>query len=240
MFTLTEAKAALNHVLKNVIENEDVTRALNDEGIDNIISLVKLTDYAVNNLTYVVPDSKIRIKLKLGPIGCKKSFIHYVHFCEESNPIGSDWKSITMDDFDQFTCNLKYVHRFASLSYLPPLDMTYVNDEPNLLDASDVFNEIDVFDVTDDDDASYAIDTSDVLDESGIFIATDDLDIADIIETTDIDSIIDVTRVSDVKIVVLDVPNVLNVTDSTNVINISSDLYDLSSASDIPKVTATR
>jgi hypothetical protein len=40
----------------------------------------------------------------------------------------------------------------------------------------------------------------------------DDIDIAYIIETTDIDRVIDVTKASDVKIVVVDVPNVLNVT----------------------------
>jgi hypothetical protein len=219
-------------VLKNVIENEDVTRALNDEGIDNIISLVKLTDDAVNNLTYLDPDSKIRVKLKLGPIGFIKSFIHYVHYREETSPICNAWKSITMNDFDQFSCNLKYVRRFASLSSLPTLDMTYVKNEPNRLDVSDVFNEIDVFDDTDDDDDES------VLDEYDIFTVTGDLDIADIIETTNIDGVIDVTKVSDIKIVIVDVPNVLNVTDITEV-NISDELCDMSSTSDIPQVTAT-
>jgi hypothetical protein len=145
MFTLTEANDALTYVLENVIANEKVIRALNDEGIDNIISLVKLTDDAINNLAYLDPDSKIRIKLKLGPIGCIKSFIHYVHFCEETNPIGNDWKSITMEAFDQFRVNLNYTCRFASVSSLPPLDMIYVNDEPNLLDAPDVFDKTDAW-----------------------------------------------------------------------------------------------
>jgi hypothetical protein len=145
-----------------------------------------------------------------------------------------------MDDFDQFRVNLNYTCRFASVSSLPPLDMTYVNDEPNLLDAPDVFDKTDVTDVTDDDDASNALNVSDIFDEFDIFTVTDDLDVADIIETTDIDSIIDVTRVSDVKIVVVDVPNGLTVTDITNVINISNDSYDLASTSDIRQVTATR
>jgi hypothetical protein len=169
-----------------------------------------LTDAAINNLAYLDSDSKIRIKLNLGPIGCIKSFIHYVHFCEETIPIGNDWKSITLDDFDQFRVNLNYTCRFASVSSLPPLDMTYVNDEPNLLDASDV------------------------LDESDIFTGTNDADIANIIQTTNIDSVIDVTKVPDVKIVVVDVPDVLNVTD---VINISDDSYDLSSTSDNPQAS---
>jgi hypothetical protein len=77
-----------------------------------------------------------------------------------------------MDDFYQFRSNLKYVHRFASLSSLPPPDLMYVNDEPNALDVfntlevSDVFDEIDVLEVTNADDAPYAIDVSDILDES--------------------------------------------------------------------------
>jgi hypothetical protein len=153
-----------------------------------------LTDDATNNLAYLDLDSKIQIKLKLGPIGCIKYFMHYVHFREETHPIGNDWKSITMDDFDQFRVNLNYTHRFASVSSLPPLDMTYVNDEPNHLDAPDVFYNTDVTDVTDVDDASNALNVSDVLDESDISTATDDLEIADIIETTDIDKIIDATR----------------------------------------------
>jgi hypothetical protein len=246
MFTLAESRDAFTYVLENVIENEYVTMALYDEGIDNIISLVKMTDDVVNNLSYLDPDSKTRIKLKLGQILRIKSFIHYVHFREETNPIGNDWKSITMGDFEQFRCNLNYTRRFASLSSLPPLDMMYVNDEPNALDVSntlevlDVFDEIDVLEGTDADDASYAIDVSDVLDESDIFTVTDVLDITDIVETTDIDSVIYVTKVSDVNIVIVDVPNVLNGTDITDVVNVSDALYDLSSTSDISQVTATR
>jgi hypothetical protein len=107
MFTLTEAKDAFTYVLENAIENKNVTMALNDEGIDNIISLIKLTDDVVNNLAYLDADSKIRIKLKMGQSLRIKSFIHYVHFCEETNPIGNDWKSIAMDDFEHFRVNLK-------------------------------------------------------------------------------------------------------------------------------------
>jgi hypothetical protein len=175
MLTLAEAKTALTHVLENVIANENVTGALNDEEIDNIISLFKLTDDVVNKLEYLDPDSKILTKLKLGPIGFIKSFIHYVHFHEETNPIGNDWKSITMEDYDNFRANLSCTRRFASLSSLPPLDMTYVNDEPNLLDHPDVLDETNVrnvTDVTDVDDASKALDVVNVLDWSDIFSVT--------------------------------------------------------------------
>jgi hypothetical protein len=109
----------------------------------------------------------------------------------------------------------------------------------NTLEVSDVFDEIDVLEVTDADDTPYAIDVSDVLNESDIFTVTDVLDITDIVENNDIDSVIDVTKVSDVKIVVVDVPNVLYITDITDVVNISDDLYDMSSTSDISQVTTT-
>jgi hypothetical protein len=140
-FTYTAAKDAFTYVLENVLENENVTRALKHEGIDNIISFVKLTGDIVDNLAYHDPNPNIQKlhKLKIGEIGLIKSFIHYVHFHEETNPIGNDWKSITMDDFDQFRANLTYTRRFASLSSLPPLDMMYVDDAPNILDVPDVW-----------------------------------------------------------------------------------------------------
>jgi hypothetical protein len=101
-FTLTAAKDAFIYILKNVLENENFSRALKHEGIDNIISLVKLTDDVVDNLAYHDPNPNIQKlqKLKIGEIGLIKSFIHYVHFRDKINPIGNDWKSITMDDFD--------------------------------------------------------------------------------------------------------------------------------------------
>jgi hypothetical protein len=154
--------------LGNVIENENVTRALNHEGIDNIISFVKLTDDIVDNLAYHDPNPNIQKlqKLKIGEIGLIKSFIHYVHFREETNPIGNDWKSVTMDDFDQFRANLAYTRRFASLSSLPPLDMMYVDDAPNLLEVPDVCNVIDVPDVID------AIDVTNILDNTNVPVVT--------------------------------------------------------------------
>jgi hypothetical protein len=74
------------------------------------------------------PSSQKLQKLRIGEIGLIKSFIHYVHFHEEINPISNDWKSITMDDFDQFRSKATYTRKFASLSSLLPLDMMYVDD----------------------------------------------------------------------------------------------------------------
>jgi hypothetical protein len=116
--TLAVAKDAFTYVLENVLENENVTRALKHEGIDNIISFVKLINDIVDNLEYHDPNPNIQKlqKLRIGEIGLLKSFIHYVHFHEETNPIGNDWKSIAMDDFEQFRANLSYTRRFSSFS----------------------------------------------------------------------------------------------------------------------------
>jgi hypothetical protein len=59
-FTATAAKDAFIYIFENVLENENITRALNEEGLDNIVSLVKLTDDGVDNLAYHVPDPNIQ------------------------------------------------------------------------------------------------------------------------------------------------------------------------------------
>jgi hypothetical protein len=113
-FTVTAAKDAFTYVLENALKNENVTRALEHEGIDNIISSVRLTDDIVDKLAYHDPNpNKQKLqKLKIGEIGLLKSFIQYVYFREETNPIGNDWKSVTKDDFDQFRANFTYTRRF--------------------------------------------------------------------------------------------------------------------------------
>jgi hypothetical protein len=114
-------------------------------------------------------------KLKIGEIGLIKSFIHYVHFREETTPIGNDWKSITMDDFDQFRANLTYTRRFSSLSSLPPLDMMYVDDAPNLLEVPDACNVIDVRNVTDVIEVTSILDITDVPDVTNVSDDSHDL-----------------------------------------------------------------
>jgi hypothetical protein len=114
--------------------------------------------------------------------------------------------------------------------------MMYVDDTPNTLEVPDVFNKIDVLDVTDVNDASYALDVSDVLDESDIFSVTNALDVSDIVSAADIHNVTDIMEATDTNDVI-DVSKVLDVTDIT--VNVSDDSYDLSSTSDISKITTT-
>jgi hypothetical protein len=137
--TLGASKIAFKYVLENVLQDANVSRALGYAGIDDIISFVKLTDSVVDNLVYNDPDPTVLKlhRLKLGPIFLVKSFIHYVHFREETYPIGTRWLSITMNDVDQFRFNFAYICRLrAPLSSLPPLP--YVLDVPNVPDVLDV------------------------------------------------------------------------------------------------------
>jgi hypothetical protein len=166
-----------------------------------------------------------------------------------------------MEDYDNFRANLNYTRRFASLSSLPPLDMTYVNDEPNLLDAPDVFDETDVLnvtDVTDVDDASKALDVVNVLDGSDIFSVTNVPDVTDVTDDDDASYAIDVsdvldesdifTEIDDLDITdifeTINIDSVINVTNISDVkivvVNVPDALNVSSSTSDIPQVTATR
>jgi hypothetical protein len=134
--------------MENILQDANVSRALGYAGIDDIISFVKLTDSVLDNFVYNDPDPTV-LKLhhlKLGPILHIKSFIHYVHFCEEANPIKNDWLSITMDDYEQFRFNLAHIHRCKSLSSLPPLP--YALDVPDLPDVPDAHDVPNAFDMT--------------------------------------------------------------------------------------------
>ena len=121
IFTRTQAKVAFNHIMEFVLSNENVKNSLLDSGIDDTFGLMTLTDVIVENLVYPDADSQVKTKhkLKKGEMGLIKCFIHYVYYCDEiGHPIGSDWTSITMEDFDAFRANLSYTSRFGSLSTL--------------------------------------------------------------------------------------------------------------------------
>jgi hypothetical protein len=110
----------------------------------------------------------------MGQIGLIKSSFTMFIPCRHI-PIGNGWKSIARDDFGQFRGNIKYTHRLALLSSLPPLDMMYVDDAPNLLDVPDVLNVIDVLDVTDATDETNILDTTNVPDVTNISDDSSDL-----------------------------------------------------------------
>jgi hypothetical protein len=96
---------AFNHITQNVLANANVTRALREDGIKEIGVLISLSDAQVEDLTYLDPDTNnpTAYCLRKGEICLIKSFIHFVHYCDEiGDPIDDDCRSITQDEFDQF------------------------------------------------------------------------------------------------------------------------------------------
>ena len=64
--------------MDNVLQNRNITSALNEQGIDDIFGLMILTDDIVDNLVHPDSDLQVQIKyrLKMGEIGLIKCFIH--------------------------------------------------------------------------------------------------------------------------------------------------------------------
>jgi hypothetical protein len=60
-----------------------------------------------------------------------RTFIHYVHYCEEINdPIDNKWTTFTQDMFNQFCCNVKYTRRFTTLTKLQHIPIAPNNPNP--------------------------------------------------------------------------------------------------------------
>jgi hypothetical protein len=118
------------HVTDVILENSNIPAAFKEGGIEDVPSILKLTDVTVNNFTFpdLDPDVTMTYRLKYGEINLIKTFIHYVHYCQEINePIDNQWLSITQEDYDQFRLNKKYTRRFITLSNLPPIAISPVN-----------------------------------------------------------------------------------------------------------------
>jgi hypothetical protein len=119
--TRSAGRAAFIHITDNILANKNVTKALIEDGIRNISSLLSLQDNDIDELTHLDsdPNNPVTYSLRKGEKGLIKTFIHFVHYHDEiGNPIGDDWLSIDQDDFDQFRCNIKYTRCFASLAGL--------------------------------------------------------------------------------------------------------------------------
>jgi hypothetical protein len=109
--TRSVGRAAFVHITDNILANKNITKALKED-ID------VLTHMDPNNAD---PNNPVAYSLRKGEKGLIKSFIHYVHYCDEiKDPIGDKWLSITQDEFDQFCCNVNYTRQFSTLSILLP------------------------------------------------------------------------------------------------------------------------
>jgi len=98
------SKAAFTYITDVLLDNANITKAFKEDGIEHVANILSLTDKEVDDLTYLDPDpsSATAYSLKKGEKGLIRSFIHFVHYRKEiNNPIGDDWTSVTVDEFEQ-------------------------------------------------------------------------------------------------------------------------------------------
>jgi hypothetical protein len=104
-FIHVASKAAFAHVTDVILDNSNITAAFKENGIEEISSILRLTDVTVENLTYHDPDPNVTTTfcLKKGEIGLIKSFIHFVLYQKENkNSINNQWLNITQDELTNF------------------------------------------------------------------------------------------------------------------------------------------
>jgi hypothetical protein len=99
--TRSNANATFIHITDVLIYKANITKALKEGGIEDIPSILKLTDATVENLTFLDPDdpnANIAYRLNKGEKECIRTFIHFVHYQNETgNPIEDDWLNVTVD-----------------------------------------------------------------------------------------------------------------------------------------------
>jgi hypothetical protein len=105
--TRAATKAAFTHVVDVILDNVNVTSALAEADIDDVVDILTLDDATITSLTYADPDPNVTQPhlLKRGEIGLLRTFLHFVHYREEINdPIDNKWTGITQDEFNHFRC----------------------------------------------------------------------------------------------------------------------------------------
>jgi hypothetical protein len=106
VFTRQNQIEALNHVLKEVLgksEDSALTKALHQNGLKDIASFITMDSNTIESLKYNKSSQHKDIPINKGDQGICKSFINFViHRDKTGEPIGTNWLSITQEEFDVF------------------------------------------------------------------------------------------------------------------------------------------
>jgi hypothetical protein len=101
-----------------ILDNSNITAAFKEGGIEDMSSILKLTDVTVENLTFLDPDPNVTMAYILK----RERLVFFRPSCtmpiigkKINDPINDQWLSMTLDEFDQFCGNLKYMRHFATL-----------------------------------------------------------------------------------------------------------------------------
>jgi hypothetical protein len=114
MVTKYSSKAAFDHVLDVILKRDDSTplkRALLQQGYNDLLS-----DDVINSITHDDPKGKVDVpilKFEKALISAFPDFI--IHRNNINNPVGSDWKSITKEEFDDFRIDPTYLAQRRNL-----------------------------------------------------------------------------------------------------------------------------
>ena len=115
--TRQQAADPLPHLLDNVFAlgpTSTLRQALSHEGIDNIYSLLALTETDIDQLEYTLTDAAGNATLRPLERG-HRSLLHalhgfVVHRNNHSIPIGfQDWTSVTADEFNQYRLSADFI-----------------------------------------------------------------------------------------------------------------------------------
>jgi hypothetical protein len=119
MATKYSSKAAFDHVLDVILERDDSTplkRALLQQGYNDIHALAILSDDVINSLTHDDPKGKVDVPILNFEKALISAFLDFIiHRNNINNPVGSDWKSITKEEFDDFRIDPTYLAQRRNL-----------------------------------------------------------------------------------------------------------------------------
>jgi hypothetical protein len=113
VLTSTQAEAAFNHVLDNVLGRDDISalkQSLLAEGMVDIFDLCSLNNDCINALVYNKSDTETNVAVPVAERDMLKTFFfYYVGYARANgNPLidNDDWKAITQEDYNSYC--LKY------------------------------------------------------------------------------------------------------------------------------------
>ena len=125
VITRTEAKAAFDHVMDDVLDrygSKDLKDALLKEGYVDIFQVLTIDDSTLESLVYLDPaDPTKTVPIRKGDIGMLKVFKSFVqHRTIIGNPIAdADWITLTQAEFDQFRIDPANLLRISTAATNP-------------------------------------------------------------------------------------------------------------------------
>ncbi len=121
VLTATQAKAAYQHVIENVLGKQTdspLSLALKHDGLDNLYAFLNINDADIDDLKYDKPDgSATDVKVNKGDKQIICIFHLYIkHRSNSGNPINDDWLSVTKDMFNEYRSITYFSHASAPMS----------------------------------------------------------------------------------------------------------------------------